>query len=62
MVQNIFKVYSEFSEKVGSELINSPILKPLKNPIKVRTEPKINRNTPCICGSGKKYKHCCLNK
>lgn len=23
---------------------------------------KIGRNTPCLCGSGKKYKHCCLNK
>jgi len=24
----------------------------------VRTEPKIGRNEPCPCGSGKKYKHC----
>lgn len=23
---------------------------------------KIYRNDPCPCGSGKKYKHCCLNK
>jgi hypothetical protein len=23
---------------------------------------KINRNAPCPCGSGKKYKKCCLNK
>jgi tetratricopeptide (TPR) repeat protein len=23
---------------------------------------KINRNDPCPCGSGKKYKHCCLKK
>ncbi len=22
---------------------------------------KISRNAPCPCGSGKKYKHCCLN-
>jgi len=28
----------------------------------VRTEPKIKRNDPCPCGSGKKYKKCCLNK
>ena len=21
--------------------------------------PKIGRNDPCPCGSGKKYKHCC---
>ena len=25
----------------------------------VRERPKIGRNQPCICGSGKKYKHCC---
>lgn len=28
----------------------------------VNTEPKVGRNDPCICGSGKKYKKCCLNK
>ncbi|MDR0710541.1 MAG: YchJ family protein [Spirochaetaceae bacterium] len=25
----------------------------------VRAGPKIGRNDPCPCGSGKKYKHCC---
>lgn len=25
----------------------------------VRPYPKIGRNAPCPCGSGKKYKHCC---
>lgn len=25
----------------------------------VRVEPKIGRNDPCPCGSGKKYKKCC---
>lgn len=24
--------------------------------------PKVGRNAPCPCGSGKKYKKCCLNK
>jgi SEC-C motif-containing protein len=24
-----------------------------------RTAPKVGRNAPCPCGSGKKYKHCC---
>jgi len=27
----------------------------------VRAGPKTGRNDPCPCGSGKKYKHCCLN-
>ena len=26
----------------------------------IRLPPKISRNAPCPCGSGKKYKHCCL--
>ena len=26
----------------------------------VRDQPKIGRNDPCPCGSGKKYKKCCL--
>lgn len=25
------------------------------------TRPKVGRNDPCPCGSGKKYKHCCLS-
>jgi preprotein translocase subunit SecA len=25
----------------------------------VKKEPKIGRNAPCPCGSGKKYKKCC---
>ena len=28
----------------------------------IRPEPKIGRNDPCPCGSGKKYKKCCLPK
>ena len=27
-----------------------------------RPEPKTGRNDLCPCGSGKKYKHCCLGK
>jgi tetratricopeptide (TPR) repeat protein len=28
----------------------------------VRPEPKVGRNDPCPCGSGKKYKKCCLGR
>lgn len=27
----------------------------------VREYKKVHRNDPCPCGSGKKYKHCCLD-
>ena len=29
--------------------------------VTVRIEDRIGRNDPCPCGSGKKYKKCCLN-
>jgi len=29
-------------------------------PVTTRTRP--GRNEPCHCGSGRKYKHCCLEK
>lgn len=32
----------------------------VKKPVK-RTTEKIKRNDPCPCGSGKKYKKCCMN-
>ena len=28
----------------------------------IRVEKKLGRNEPCYCGSGKKYKKCCINK
>jgi len=28
----------------------------------IRAERKVGRNEPCPCGSGKKYKKCCMNK
>lgn len=33
----------------------------LLNPPKPAVSQKIDRNAPCPCGSGKKYKKCCLN-
>lgn len=48
---------------------NNPALRGMldeTNPKAVHKEPGriygINKNTACPCGSGKKYKHCCLNK
>ncbi|HBG04694.1 MAG: hypothetical protein A2075_08865 [Geobacteraceae bacterium GWC2_58_44] len=36
--------------------------KPVTQKPIVRTSPKIGRNDPCICGSGQKYKKCCIDK
>lgn len=34
----------------------------LNPPVPIRGEPKVGRNAPCPCGSGLKFKKCCLNK
>jgi hypothetical protein len=39
------------------ERTQSPMQSPAAAPPR-----KIGRNEPCPCGSGRKYKHCCLNK
>lgn len=49
----------------GLDMSNEyPVVKPLKRGYydSVRTEPKIGRNTECSCGSGKKYKRCCMQQ
>ncbi|MDX6019976.1 YecA family protein [Scandinavium sp. V105_16] len=38
--------------------LDNPQVAPVKQPVK--NESKIGRNDPCPCGSGKKYKSCCL--
>ena len=48
-----YKTYNEHFDPPKEE-------KPLPTP-KAKTR-KVGRNEPCPCGSGKKYKKCCLNK
>lgn len=40
----------------------SDISRLLNPPEPITLEPQVGRNESCICGSGKKYKKCCLNK
>ena len=51
---------SEFQRVDGKWLFSRSVRQgpaPLKS-----TAPKVGRNDPCPCGSGKKYKQCCLAK
>jgi SWIM/SEC-C metal-binding protein len=34
----------------------------LNPPTIIKDKPKVGRNDPCRCGSGLKFKKCCLNK
>ena len=47
--------------KLGS-IIDKPSEFGGDNVIDIKTRKKIGRNDPCPCGSGKKYKNCCLVK
>ncbi len=49
------------SEKSSSKATNS-VEETAPGNVFHRTESKVGRNDPCPCGSGKKYKKCCLNK
>ena len=44
-------------EDMQTNLDESAIKKPVR-----RESAKVGRNDPCTCGSGKKYKQCCMNK
>jgi SEC-C motif-containing protein len=47
-----------FFEKDGGEWKFLDGQPPKTGPLR-RTEPKVGRNDPCSCGSGKKFKKCC---
>jgi uncharacterized protein YecA (UPF0149 family) len=51
----LFSNYGKNSEQ--TEIDSKGKIVPFK-----RVAPKVGRNDPCPCGSGKKYKKCCLNK
>ncbi len=48
-------------QMVKEEAKNRDLLKSiLKQKVHEKPEDTIQRNDPCLCGSGKKYKKCCL--
>jgi len=48
-------------KRIGGEWIYTRSVREGPAPIKA-AHPKPGRNDPCPCGSGKKYKHCCLGR
>lgn len=54
IIDNIYKDYSSF------EYTHLTRKQREANLVPVRTEPKIGRNSLCPCGSGRKFKNCCL--
>jgi len=50
--QNLFRIRDDLLAQVEHERVKA----------KDMPSKKVGRNEPCPCGSGKKYKHCCLTR
>jgi len=50
---NVLKIHAYWLERRGDD---APVTQPVR-----RDAPRVGRNDPCPCGSGKKYKKCCLH-
>jgi uncharacterized protein len=50
---NVRKIHAYWLERRSDY---APVAQPVR-----RTAPQVGRNDPCPCGSGKKYKKCCLH-
>lgn len=59
MKQTSAKKYYDFLKKTGISFATEELTRDKITVRRVNGE-KIGRNDPCICGSGKKYKKCCL--
>jgi uncharacterized protein YecA (UPF0149 family) len=55
-VNRLKRHYEMFKETVDVEVLEDP------EDFEYTVMPKIGRNDPCSCGSGKKYKNCCNQK
>ena len=53
--QSAVEMAREQSESGGEEVVSSERIEPIRN-----RDKRIGRNAPCPCGSGKKYKNCCM--
>jgi len=65
MLEEFFEDYCKFYNQTAKELeLNVPRLRPPAERIRSADtgKKKVGRNDPCPCGSGKKYKKCCLRR
>ena len=56
------EIFLRFDQPLLKPLPEQPVDLNATNVIDIRTRKHIGRNDPCPCGSGKKFKHCCLLK
>ena len=53
-VHNVQYQHADYDQALGEE----SVAEPSDNAAPAQSGPKVGRNDPCPCGSGKKYKHC----
>ena len=58
-LRDVHQEKAKFKRENGEWLYDEGVIVPRTI---VRVSPKVGRNEPCPCGSGKKYKHCCYGK
>lgn len=58
---SVYNIYQYFKENISNNL-SDRLTSPSNNISQKNKTNKIGRNHPCPCGSGKKYKKCCINK
>lgn len=56
MIASLPRIYRYFEPQRRARARASSSIPPRK------AGPKVGRNDPCPCGSGRKYKHCCAGK
>ena len=68
-VRTVLSVVPRQKEEVKRVQVANPLMegtdengKPIKKTVVRRESQKVGRNDPCPCGSGKKYKNCCMRK
>jgi hypothetical protein len=60
-LKNTHSTKDFFDDKFSEFNLDSEFDKYLEKPMPIKsTKPDIGRNDPCFCGSGKKYKKCCI--
>jgi hypothetical protein len=65
-IQSIFEIYDYYtpSDDFSNDFLDDNYKKYIDDVVETITNKtkKVGRNEPCHCGSGKKYKKCCINK
>ena len=58
-IQELYRRLEALKSEMGRVPAQEQIMAPVR---RIGPVERVGRNNPCPCGSGKKYKHCCIRK